>query len=72
MVPPSTQSKPKLLVVKVLSFIGLLKAAETIALIATLLAMGVVFAGDVHVTVGKLPSEGVPKTGDWPPPQPTK
>jgi hypothetical protein len=31
-----------------------------------------VFAGDVHVTVGKLPSEGVPKTGDWPPPQPTK
>jgi hypothetical protein len=51
---------------------GLLKVADTAVLMATLLAMGVVLAGEVHVTVGKLPSAVVPKMGDWPPPQPTK
>ena len=67
-----TQSSAKLLVVSVLSVMGLLKVADTVALMATLLVMGVVLAGEVHVTVGKLPKLAVPKIGDCPPPQPTK
>jgi hypothetical protein len=73
MEPPLTQSNAKLLVVSVLSVMGLLKVADTTELMAMLLAMGEVLAGDVHVTVGKLPRLAEPKMGDWlPPPQPTK
>ena len=62
------QASVKLALVIVDASIASLKVAETRALLATPVTMGVLATGDVAVTVGTRPAPGVPRMGSRPPP----
>jgi hypothetical protein len=50
--------------------IGLLNVAVTWLFVATPVTTGVRATGDVAVTVGAMPTPGLPRIGSSPPPQP--
>jgi hypothetical protein len=52
--------------------IGWLNVALTSVLVATPVTAGVLAAGDVDKTVGRVPTLGAPRIGSMPPPQPAR